>query len=114
MLHQVLSDYENYIIDEREIIRGGKSYTIDTVNSISDEYKNYKLYLIIGVKSTKINIMDTSFSNTYIGAQKSLLNRFQLALYKFKDDFKSIKAYFSKSNISSSALPLSEGVGKFS
>ncbi|MBC8301797.1 MAG: nicotinate (nicotinamide) nucleotide adenylyltransferase [Pelagibacterales bacterium] len=48
MLHQALSDYENYIIDEREIIRGGKSYTIDTINSISDEYKNYKLYLIIG------------------------------------------------------------------
>ena len=49
MLHKALDDYENFIIDEREIIRGGKSYTIDTINSISDEYKNYRLYLIIGI-----------------------------------------------------------------
>jgi len=48
MLDQALGDYKNYVIDKREIIRGGKSYTIDTVNSISDEYKNYRLYLIIG------------------------------------------------------------------
>jgi len=48
MLHKALDDYENFIIDEREIIRGGKSYTIDTINSISDEYKNCRLYLIIG------------------------------------------------------------------
>lgn len=40
---------EAYIVDDREINRKGTSYTIDTVRSISKEYDNAVLYLIIGL-----------------------------------------------------------------
>ena len=38
----------NYIIDNREIIRGGTSFMIDTIKSISEEYPGDNLYLIMG------------------------------------------------------------------
>ncbi len=37
------------IIDDREIIRGGISYTIDTIESIKKEYYNTSLYLLVGM-----------------------------------------------------------------
>tara|TARA_B110000238_G_scaffold141084_1_gene152215 strand:+ start:320 stop:850 length:531 start_codon:yes stop_codon:yes gene_type:complete len=40
---------EKYLIDDREILRGGVSYMIHTVESISKEFPNDYLYLIIGL-----------------------------------------------------------------
>jgi len=37
-----------YIADDREIIRKGISYTIDTIESVIEEYKGVNIYLIIG------------------------------------------------------------------
>ena len=42
-------DNEAYIVDDREINRQGISYTIDTIRSISKEYDNAIIYLIIGL-----------------------------------------------------------------
>ena len=92
MLHQALSDYENYIIDEREIIRGGKSYTIDTVNSISNEYKNYKLYLIIGFDNLSSILQWKNFSQilkkcNIIVSRRRTFNRDN---HKMSDDLNNI------------------------
>tara|TARA_B100001996_G_scaffold302607_1_gene243250 strand:- start:4190 stop:4648 length:459 start_codon:yes stop_codon:yes gene_type:complete len=46
---EVCLDDENYIIDDREIARGGISYTFETLNEISSENPNSKLYLILGL-----------------------------------------------------------------
>ena len=37
-----------YIVDDRELCRGGTSYAIDTIKSISKQYGNANIYLIIG------------------------------------------------------------------
>lgn len=39
---------KNYIIDDREIIRGGISYMVDTLDSILQDYPEHSLYLIVG------------------------------------------------------------------
>ena len=41
-------EHESHIIDDREIIREGTSYTYDTIRSIKGTNKNALLYLIIG------------------------------------------------------------------
>ena len=48
MLNIALSN-EKYLIDDREILRGGVSYMIHTIESISKEFPNDYLYLIIGL-----------------------------------------------------------------
>ena len=40
---------EKYFVDNREILKGGISYTIHTVESISKQFPNDHLYLIIGL-----------------------------------------------------------------
>jgi nicotinate-nucleotide adenylyltransferase len=40
---------EKYLVDNREILKGGVSYTIHTVESISKQFPNDHLYLIIGL-----------------------------------------------------------------
>lgn len=40
--------FENLVIDTREIERGGKSYTIDTVRELGTEYPNAQLYFPMG------------------------------------------------------------------
>ncbi len=40
--------FENLVIDTREIERGGKSYTIDTVRELGAEYPNAQLYFPMG------------------------------------------------------------------
>ena len=92
MLHKALDDHENFIIDEREIIRGGKSYTIDTVNSISDEYKNYKLYLIIGFDNLSSILQWKNFSQilkkcNIIVSRRRTLNQDN---HKISDDLNNI------------------------
>ena len=37
-----------YIADDREIIRKGISYAIDTIESVIEEYMGASVYLIIG------------------------------------------------------------------
>ena len=41
-------DNPAFIADDREIIRKGISYTIDTIESVVEEYKGANIYLIIG------------------------------------------------------------------
>jgi len=40
---------EKYLVDDREILRGGVSYTIHTVESIFKQFPDNYLYLIIGL-----------------------------------------------------------------
>lgn len=40
--------FENLVIDTREIERGGKSYTIDTVRELGEEYPKAQLYFPMG------------------------------------------------------------------
>lgn len=40
---------EQFIVDDQEIIRGGKSYTIDTVKQIRTTVESEDLYLILGM-----------------------------------------------------------------
>jgi len=47
MLHLAFSD-SRIIVDDRELRRGGISYTIDTVRELSQENSGHPLYLIIG------------------------------------------------------------------
>ena len=46
---EVCLDNKSYIIDDREIARGGISYTFETLSEISSENPNSKLYLILGL-----------------------------------------------------------------
>ena len=48
MLNIALSN-EKYLVDDREILRGGISYMIHTVESIFKQFPNDHLYLIIGL-----------------------------------------------------------------
>ena len=48
MLNIALSN-EKYLVDDREILRGGISYMIHTVESIFKQFPNDYLYLIIGL-----------------------------------------------------------------
>jgi nicotinate-nucleotide adenylyltransferase len=48
MLEIALSD-EKYHVDDREISRGGVSYMINTIESISKQFPKDNLYLIIGL-----------------------------------------------------------------
>ena len=48
MLNIALSN-EKYLVDDREISRGGISYMIHTVESIFKQFPNDHLYLIIGL-----------------------------------------------------------------
>ncbi len=49
MMKEAIGKVENFIIDDREIKRGGTSYTHETVREIQKEYSSgTKLYCIIG------------------------------------------------------------------
>ena len=48
MVEKSIENIKNFVVDDREIKRGGKSYTYDTVKEISNEYSKVKLYSIIG------------------------------------------------------------------
>lgn len=50
MLKRAFGTYGNqFEIDDLEIKRGGTSYTIDTIKSLKEKYKNDDLFLILGV-----------------------------------------------------------------
>lgn len=48
MLELAIQDLEFGIIDQRELVRKGTSYTFDTISEIQSEYKNYEIYFVIG------------------------------------------------------------------
>jgi len=48
MLKIALKDYSNFIIDDREIKRQGKSFMIETLQSLREEFPNTPLCLIVG------------------------------------------------------------------
>lgn len=45
---KILFDDEIFTVSDCEIKRGGKSYTVDTLNYIKNEYKDAELYLFMG------------------------------------------------------------------
>lgn len=51
MLQLALADQPTFVVDDREIRRAEKSYTIDTVASFSAQYPAERLVLIIGADS---------------------------------------------------------------
>lgn len=48
MLQQAIVGQDVFVIDEREIARGGTSFMIDTINSLQAEYADKDFCLIIG------------------------------------------------------------------
>lgn len=49
MVKTGLQDFENVEVDEQEILRKGKSYTIDTVRSYLKDYTPEQLHLVVGL-----------------------------------------------------------------
>lgn len=49
MLRLAVADTPGFVIDERELQRGGLSYTVDTLRSLRDELAELSLCLIIGL-----------------------------------------------------------------
>jgi nicotinate-nucleotide adenylyltransferase len=48
MLELAVAENKTFVIDDRELHRQGKSYTIDTLLSLRQEFPNSPLYLILG------------------------------------------------------------------
>ncbi|MFG0287542.1 MAG: nicotinate-nucleotide adenylyltransferase [Rhodopirellula sp. JB044] len=48
MLRLVLSGQNGHVIDTREIDRSGVSFTVDTLEQLSSEHPNRRLFLVIG------------------------------------------------------------------
>lgn len=53
MVRDAFSKMDKTVVDEREINRGGVSYTIDTVREIAAENPGAKLYFIVGEDSVE-------------------------------------------------------------
>jgi len=49
MLQLAASEIEGFIVDDREITRGGTSYTFDTLESMRSEYPEHSLCLFMGM-----------------------------------------------------------------
>ena len=53
MVRLAIGGNPRFCIDEREIERGGTSYTIDTLRELRDEYPNTQLVFLMGADSLK-------------------------------------------------------------
>jgi nicotinate-nucleotide adenylyltransferase len=53
MLKRALDGHDDLIADDMEIIRGGRTYTIDTVSELSNRYPESEFFLIIGADVAK-------------------------------------------------------------
>ena len=51
MLELALGGNENFVIDDRELKRGGVSYTVDTLREMANEFPDASLFLILGADS---------------------------------------------------------------
>ncbi|MFK5986937.1 MAG: nicotinate-nucleotide adenylyltransferase [Pseudomonadota bacterium] len=49
MLEQAIHSEPRFVLDNREILRQGHSYTIDTLLSLKKEFPQHPLYLILGL-----------------------------------------------------------------
>ena len=49
MVEIAIRDHDKFIADDREVIREGASYTVDTLESLRSEYPNASLCLILGM-----------------------------------------------------------------
>jgi len=49
MVRVGLQDFENVTVDDQEVKRGGKSYTIDTINNYLKDYTPEQLHLVVGL-----------------------------------------------------------------
>jgi nicotinate-nucleotide adenylyltransferase len=48
MVRLAVADDANYMVDDAEISRAGLSYTVDTLEHLSERYRGSKLFLLIG------------------------------------------------------------------
>lgn len=48
MLRESIKDDDGFSLDDSEVIRGGKSYTYDTILQLKDKYPDVEFYFIIG------------------------------------------------------------------
>ena len=48
MLHLAVKNNEQFVVDDRELHREGASYTVDTLQSLRQEFPNSPLYLMLG------------------------------------------------------------------
>jgi nicotinate-nucleotide adenylyltransferase len=48
MAQLAFADVDRVVVDEREILRGGPSYTVDTLQELQQENPGARLYLLIG------------------------------------------------------------------
>ena len=49
MLQLAVADTPGFVIDQRELLRGGRSYTVDTLQSLRDEVGTSPMSLIVGM-----------------------------------------------------------------
>lgn len=54
MLELSVADHEAFILDDREVRRGGLSYMVETLHSLRDELTDCDLYLIVGSDQLEI------------------------------------------------------------
>jgi nicotinate-nucleotide adenylyltransferase len=48
MTRALVDGYENFSVDDREIRRGGPTYTVDTLNELHQENLDAEIFLIVG------------------------------------------------------------------
>ncbi len=48
MLQLAIGGHPSFVLDERELRRGGVSYTVDTLRELQSETPDAELYLIMG------------------------------------------------------------------
>ncbi len=51
MLQLAIGGHPSFVLDERELRRGGVSYTVDTLRELQSETPDAELYLIMGADS---------------------------------------------------------------
>ena len=53
MLKRAVNGHEGLIADDMEIVRGGRTYTIDTVSELNDRFPESEFFLLIGADVAK-------------------------------------------------------------
>jgi nicotinate-nucleotide adenylyltransferase len=49
MVQRAVAEYPNFVVDDRELLRAGPSYTVETLESLRTEYSEQTLCLIMGI-----------------------------------------------------------------
>lgn len=53
MLRSALSDNGRFVLDQREVQRGGVSYSVETLESLRDEFPEDELFLLVGADAAQ-------------------------------------------------------------